>query len=256
MQKLAITAALRAGKYLLKEFKRLSLTEIKSKSKYEIVTPADLAAEKIIISIIHKKYPTHQILSEEKGLLGKKSDYLWIIDPIDGTTNFAMKNPLWAVSLGLWYNDQPQLGVVYAPVLNELYFASQNKGAWLGKNRLHVSRQNKIEKSLLTFCHSHFLKDIKKITKLYKKFKLSAREFRQLGSASIELAFVASGRTESIIIPGAHAWDAAAGTLLVKEAGGKVTDFQGKEWNLKSKDMLASNGLLHNKLIKNINQIL
>lgn len=254
MEKSAILIARQAGDYLLKEFKKISLAKIKTKSKYEIVTPADLKSEKFIVDAIRKKYPKHQILSEESGFVGKKSEYLWVIDPLDGTTNFAMKNPLWAISLGLWHNSKAQLGIVYAPALEELYFASLGKGAWLGKSRLRVSLKNKINKSLLTFCHSHFAKDVKKITKLYTKFKLVASEFRQLGSASIELAFVASGRTEAIMIPGAHPWDVASGALLVWEAGGQVTDFQKEKWNLKSNDMLASNGLIHNKLIKTINQ--
>lgn len=253
MKQLATQAAQAAGKILLKYFKTLKPQEIKYKSKHESVTRADLEAEKVILKLIKKKYPEHDILSEEQGFQDRPSrEYLWIVDPLDGTTNFTMKHPLFAVSIALLKQNDPILGVVFAPLLKELFIAEKGKGAFLNKKRLRVSSKRQIKDSLLTFCHGHKLKDIKRVAKFYQKFKLVGYDLRQLGSASLELGFVADGRTESIMIPGAHPWDVTAGVLLVREAGGKVTDFKGQNWNLKSPDMLASNGKIHQALLNKI----
>lgn len=252
MKQIAIEAALRAGKHLLKEFNKLPLSKIKAKDRHDIVTPADFESEKIILNFIQKKFPEHSIMTEERGQKIKKSPFTWVIDPLDGTTNFAMKNPIWSIAISLWKDGKPLFGIVSAPAMAELYTALAGKGAHLNGQRIKVSKTAKLPQSLLTFCHGHREQDIKRAIKLYQKFKLAARDLRQLGSAAIEMGFVATGRTESIMIPGAYPWDVAAGTVIVREAGGRVTDFQGKDWNLKSKDMLASNGLIHNLLLKEI----
>lgn len=255
MKQTAIKAARTAGKLLLEKFKKLDRKTVKFKSKHDILLPLDLQAEKIILDIIRKKYPNHHILSEESGELGPKSDYLWIVDPLDGTTNYSMGNPLFNTSIALAYKNELILGVIYAPCLKEFYLAEKDKGALLNGKSIHVSQKNKLSQALLTYCHGSRDKNIKRILKIYQKFKFSGFDMRQLGSAGLELAFVARGSTECIMIPGAHIWDVAAGTLLVREAGGKVTDFKGKEWNLKSKDILASNGKMHNQIINKINKI-
>jgi len=255
MKQTAIKAAKEAGKLLLEKFKKLDRRNIKFKSKHEILTSLDLKAEKIILNIIKKRYPNHHILSEESGEMGPKSDYLWIIDPLDGTTNYSMGNPIFCTSIALAYKNELMLGVIYAPYLKELYTAEKDKGAFLNDKKIKASSINKLSKALLTFCHGSKEKDIKRAIKIYQNLKLSGFDMRQLGSAELELGFVARGSTEAIIIPGAHVWDVAAGALLVREAGGKVTDFQGKKWNLKSKDILASNSRLHNQRIKTNNKI-
>lgn len=223
------------------------------KSKHEIVTTADKLSEKIIIKNIKKYFPTHSILSEEAGLNKQKSDFLWIIDPLDGTTNFFMHNPLFSISIGLAYKNEIILGAIYFPILDELYFAEKGKGAFLNNKKIFVSKINKLEKSFLTFCHGSKITDIKKSIKIYTKLKLKSADFRQLGSAAIELAFVARGTTEAIMIPGANSWDVAACALLVFEAGGSVVDFNNKPWNLKSKNILAGNGKFNSAILKIIN---
>jgi len=253
-KKVALLAIKKASKILLQNFKKGN-RGLKFKSRHEISTLVDKLAEKEILNIIRKYFPRHQILSEEKGLSGPKSQYLWIIDPLDGTTNYSMGNPLFGISIALAYQNEIILGVIYAPYLKEFYMAEKNRGAFLNQKRIKVSTKKNLDKSLLTFCHGHREKDIKKLIKLYQRFKLLGWDFRQLGSASLELCFVARGSTECIMIPGAHVWDVASGTLLVREAGGKVTDFQKNEWNLKSKDMLASNGKIHQSLLKIIRKI-
>ncbi|MDD5291053.1 MAG: inositol monophosphatase family protein [Patescibacteria group bacterium] len=273
-KKVAIEAAKKAGKVLLREYANFDRAKIKLKSRHEILTKADLTAEKIIIRAIKKYFPDHQILSEEAGQTNptpfrqnKKTyhksaeyfkrcgtDYLWIVDPLDGTTNFSMHNPLWSVSIALAHKDKIILGVIFIPVLGELYWAEKNKGAYLNNKKIKVSKISS-GKVLNTFCHSHREKDIKKALAYHTKQKLSGLDCRQLGSAAIELAYVACGRVETIVIPGANSWDVAAGVLLVREAGGKVTDFSGKEWNLKSKYIAASNGKVHKQILKVLKKI-
>ncbi|MCK5062128.1 inositol monophosphatase [Candidatus Parcubacteria bacterium] len=253
IKKIAIEAIKKAGKRLLKEYKSFNRESVKLKSKYEIVTKADLISEKIIINAISRNFPVHRILSEESGRTKNKSDYLWIIDPLDGTTNFSFHNPLWSVSIGLAYKDELILGLIYAPVQDELFIAEKTKGARLNGKKIKVSK-SKEKKLIHAFCHGQQERDIKLALKYYNYQKLHSFDCRQLGSAAIELAYVACGRLESIMIPGAHSWDVAGGILMVREAGGKVTDFKGNDWALDSRDMLASNGKEHKKLLEAINR--
>ena len=270
IKNIAITAAKKAGELLLKEYKKFDREGIKLKSKHEIVTRADLLSEEIIIKEIKKSFPLHGILSEECGVVGSLQELAstrWIIDPLDGTTNFSMHNPLWAVSIAVAMRVKSELktkasefkdgedeeeivmGVIYAPAIGEMFVAEKGKGASLNGKKIQVSPVRK-GKVLNTFCHGKRDTDIKKAINYYRKQKLSGLDCRQLGSAALELGYVSAGRIESIMIPGANLWDVSAGILLVNEAGGIVTDFSGQEWNLKSKDMLATNGLVHRDILK------
>lgn len=251
---IAIEAAKKAGKALLGEYNHFNRSQVKLKSRHEILTKADLLAEKIIIKEIKKHFPGHQILSEEAGREKTKSDYLWIIDPLDGTTNFSMHNPLWSISIALAYQNEIILGLVFAPGLNELYEGEKGQGARLNNKKIKVSKISQ-EKIINAYCHGHTDKAIKKAIGYYTKQKLNSLDCRQLGSAALELAYVACGRIESIVIPGANSWDVAAGVLLVREAGGLVTDFSGRQWNLESKDIIASNGRVHKEILKVIEKI-
>lgn len=244
-----ILAAYAAGNELLKRYGKYQRKDQKFKSFHEIVTQADLAAEKIILKEIKNNFPDHQILSEEAGQNKNKSDYLWVVDPLDGTHNFSMHNPLWSVSIACLYKNEVILGIIFAPFLNELYVAEKNVGAWLNGRRLHVSGFSGA-KVINTYCHGGTIKDIKRAIKYYDYQKLHNLDIRQLGSAALELAYVAAGRIESIVIPGARSWDVAAGALLVSEAGGRISDFKNNNWNIKSSDLAASNGVIHSDLIK------
>ncbi len=261
LKTIAINIILKAGKALTKEYKEFKRSGAKLKSQREIVTKADLLSEKIIINQIGKNFPDHQILSEEAGRVNNNSDYLWVIDPLDGTTNFSMHNPLWSISIALVYKGKIILGLVYAPLLDELYLTEKNQGAKLfsppkskTRKKLKVSRVTK-GKILNTFCHGSSIKATKRAIKYYTKQKTTGFDCRQLGSAALELAYVASGRIESIVIPGANAWDVAAGVLLVREAGGRVTDFFGREWNLNNKNIVASNGKVHKSILNVLKKI-
>jgi len=249
LKKVALGAVKKAGQILLKEYKNFDRGKIKLKSHHEILTRADLLSEEIIIKEIRKYFPSHQILSEESGEIKSSSDYLWIIDPLDGTTNFSIHNPLWSISLAIAYQAEIILGVVFAPFLDEMYIAEKDKGAKLNGRKINVSSTQE-GKVINTFCHGREEKHVKKAIKYYSYQKMHELDCRQLGSAAIELAFVAAARIESIVIPGANPWDVAAGVLLVREAGGRVTDFNGRNWNLDSPDIVASNGKVHNEILR------
>ena len=252
IKKVGMASAKKAGAVLIKKYKNFDRITVKLKAKHEIVTEADLLSEKIILKEIMNNFPDHEILSEESGKNKNHSDYLWIIDPVDGTTNFSMHNPMWCVSIGLAYKGEIILGIIYAPILDELYIAE--KGKETRRNGKIVKASKNIKKALHTFCHGRENKFIKKALKYCTYQKLNGLDCRQLGSAAIELAFVASGRTESIMIPGTKPWDVAAGVLMVRESGGKVTNFKGEEWTLKDIDILASNGKMHDELLKVVNR--
>lgn len=256
-ESVAQRAAKKAGHYLLENFLKIhQTTKFKFKSDHEIVTKFDIGAEKIILSEIKKDFPHHDILSEEKGFDDQISkEFLWIVDPLDGTTNFSIKNPFFGVLIALAFCGEIILGVVNIPFLKELFVAQKGGGAYLNGKKIFVSKVNKIKKSFLTYCHSYKKVHIKRAVKTYNIFKLQSYDIRQLGCAVAEFSWVAKGLTEAIIIPGANLWDVAAGTLLVREAGGKVTDFQGKEWNLKSRDIVASNGKIHRQILKVLRKV-
>ncbi|MFW5888101.1 MAG: inositol monophosphatase family protein [Patescibacteria group bacterium] len=255
IKKLALNSAIEAGDLILKKYRKFDRGTIRFKSKHEIVTEADIIANKKILAAVQKDFPGHRILSEESGDSKADSDYTWIVDPLDGTTNFSMHNPLWSVSIGITYKKEPLLGVVYAPFLGELYVAEQGKGAKIidpatGKSKkMSVSSMDQ-KSGLHAFCHGHDRESKQRALKYYNYQKEHGFDCRQLGSAAIELAYVASGRIESITIPGTNSWDVVAGVLMVREAGGKATDMDNKKWTLDSHDIAASNGKLHPALIK------
>ncbi|HBZ36286.1 MAG TPA: inositol monophosphatase [Candidatus Veblenbacteria bacterium] len=257
---LAILAVKKAGTYLRQQFKQ-DARVFALKSAHEIVTQADKGAEKIILALLKKHSTNARILSEESGLYDYNSNWLWVVDPLDGTTNFRVHNPLFSISLALYHIDKPMLGVVYAPYLDELFVAEKGKGATLNGKRIHVSKTSELKKSFLTYCYGTHPKHMRMAVELYRYFKMKSVDMRQMGSAAVELAWVATGRTESIVIPGTHPWDAAAGVLLVTEAGGKTTDFSGKPWRFVDKktrkirmnaDLLATNGKIHQKILQHL----
>jgi len=260
---IAIRAAKSAGKKLMKHYNNHSFT-VHEKMFHDIVTSVDIDAENIYLDILKKETPEFNILTEEKGKIfnNKKSNYLWIIDPLDGTKNFYFHNPIFATSIALAYlpdlkpeNAEIILGVVYAPFLKETFVAEKGKGAFLNGKRIYVSQKTTISESINTYCHGSEKESTLRAVETFKVLFQKSRSFRQLGAGTVEHSYVACGRTESIMIPGVKTWDAAAGALLVREAGGKVTDYQGNEWNLASKDILATNGKIHSAILKDLKNI-
>lgn len=252
-----------AGKELLKLFNQTKKLTFNKKSKHEIVTPADTAANKIILSGIKKNFPEHGILSEETGYEQKNSDYLWTIDPLDGTTNFAMGSPLWGVCLGLFYREDLVLGLINLPYMQELYWAVKDQGTYLNhlltklkaSKEIKVARTKKLSNAIITYCYGYSDQSIIQGHKMSLVLREEAIDARQLGSAAVETAWLAHGRTQGFLVPKANLWDVAPGVLIIREAGGKVTDFKGKDWQIKSNDLLASNGLIHQELLKVIDKV-
>ncbi len=225
------------------------------KEDRSLVTDADVKSEESVRSILSREFPDHSILGEESGLEDKGSDYLWIVDPLDGTTNYTIKNPFFDVSIGLNYKKDHVLGVVYYPVANELFQAEKGEGAYLNGRPLKVSERDRIEDSVITFCNNRSQEAIRRMAKIFSAIKPVTNKFRQLGAGGLELSYVASGRTDAFIMPEVNSWDVAAGTVLVREAGGRVTDFEGKPYKLESNDILASNGKIHDKMLELLSNI-
>ena len=245
----AMDAAKAAGDVLLQKF--FGKRSLKSKTQFDFVTDADKEAEAIILEKIRSNFPEHSILSEEAGTTESGSEYMWIVDPLDGTTNYTVHNPFFNASVALARKKEVILGEVYSPFTKELYHAEKGRGAYLNGKRIHVSGESEISKSLLVYCHASTRGSIRRIMKAFEKIKPLARDFSRMRSGSLELALVASGRLGAYIAPDGYVWDSAAGSLLVREAGGKVTDFEGNTWDTgkKNSDIVASNGALHGKIL-------
>jgi myo-inositol-1(or 4)-monophosphatase len=226
--------------------------EIGRKKDYnDLVTEIDRQSEKKIIEVIHQHYPEHNILGEEGGDNKKKSDYRWIIDPIDGTINFTHKLPLFCISIALEIKGVISIGLVQAPLTGEKFWAEIGGGAFLNGKRIHVSSTENLADALLVTgfpygarhnignCIDHFVNFVK-----------LGLPIRRLGSAALDLCYLACGRFDAFWEVNLNPWDVAAGYLIVKEAGGKVTDFSGDEYSVYMKEILASNGRkLHEEMI-------
>ncbi|MHA1968922.1 MAG: inositol monophosphatase family protein [Candidatus Hodarchaeales archaeon] len=249
----AIKAAKEAGRELIKYYGK---TSIKFKQDKSIVTEADLVADKLIKKVILSSYPTHAVLSEETGLSDSHSDYLWIIDPLDGTTNFSVQNPFFAVSIGLIYKNKPVLGVVYSPIQNELFYAEIRKGAYMNDSLIEVDKNSNLENSFISFNNGRDEKSKRRMIQIFKDIKMKNNVIRQVGAAALELCYLAVGRFGAFIMPGVSSWDVLAGSLIVNEAHGVTTDFHGKEFNIQATDLLAGSPVIHQSLIEIINRSL
>jgi len=220
-----------------------------------LTTKADVESEEAIKSVLQKRFPNYSILGEETGRTGEKSDYLWIVDPLDGTTNYSFQNPFFDISLALTYKHNPIIGVVLYPSQNELFYAENGKGAYLNKAMIAVSNANDFEDSIITFCHGRDQESVKRVIEAFSRLKLVNNKVRQLGAAALELCYVACGRTDVFLMVGINPWDVAAGAIILKEAGGKVTDFNGKNFNMESRDILGTNAMLQQRLLGILNDI-
>lgn len=219
-----------------------------------LVTEADHAAEKAIISVIRQAYPDHFILSEESGEIKTKSPYKWIIDPIDGTVNFANGIPLCCVSVALEKYGKVILGAVYNPLMDEFFFAQTGFGASLNDKKIAVSSKTKVIKScLVTGFPYTYLDSPNGPIQVFEKLIRKGVPVRRLGSAAIDLCWVAAGRFDGFYEHNLQAWDSAAGYLIVKEAGGRVTDFNGDDYSLYQPHIIATNGKIHNELLGIVN---
>ncbi len=246
----AIEAAKEAGKFLKYNVGRVRNVEIKQGEERNLVSEIDKGSEEKIISIIKRKYPSHAILAEESGASDSTSDYKWVIDPLDGTTNFLHGLPIFCVTIGIEFKGEIIAGVVYDPNLDELFTAQKGSGAFLNGKRLKVTSASKLIDSLLV---TGFPYDIAQnpdnAIGHFVNFVVEGQGIRRLGSAALDLSYVAAGRFDGFWEVNLNPWDMAAGVLFVREAGGKVTDFSGGESTIYKKQVLATNGIIHDAML-------
>lgn len=246
---IAKQAALASGKILNSYFRKNP--EVAKKGPVDIVTEADIESEKIIIEIISKNFPNHSILSEEKGKIEGSSEFEWIIDPLDGTTNFANKLPIFSVSIALYKNKNPLIGVVFNPYTDELYWAVSHNGSYLGQKKIYVSDKKNINDSLIvTGFPYNFMEILDELSQRFFNVLKISRGVRRLGSAALDLCFVASGVFEGFFEQNLKPWDTAAGIIIAHEAGAIITDFKNNDYNPYMNEIIASNGHIHNSILK------
>lgn len=244
--KVAIDAALKSGHFIKRSVGKIE--KVSYKGSDNIVTDVDKASERMVINMILAAFPGHSILSEERAPIQGRSPFKWIIDPLDGTTNFAHAFPFFCVSIALEEAGKVRLGVVYDPMRDELFFAEKGKGAFLNKKRIHVSKTAGLSKAFLATGFSYGRKGKVKNVMNFKNFLLRALAIRRAGLAALDLCYVACGRFDGFWELDLHPWDNAAGALVVTEAGGIVTRFNASGYLPYDKDILASNGLIHEQM--------
>ncbi|MGC8595391.1 MAG: inositol monophosphatase family protein [Candidatus Kryptoniota bacterium] len=245
-----IDIAKQAGKFLKENQGKIS--EIIEKGSFtNLVTDIDRRSEAMIVDFIRKNFPGHEILAEEGGATKSVSDYKWIVDPLDGTTNFTHGFPVYCVSIGLEYRGQVIAGVVYDPNFNELFAAEKGSGAFLNGKRIKVTQVRDLSHAMLATGFPYDVKDNPfNCIEHFNTFLLYAQAIRRLGSAALDICYVAAGRLDGFWEVNLHPWDTAAAVLIATEAGGRVSDFRGMEYSIYDKNILLSNGLIHDQMIE------
>lgn len=241
---------------IYEESKKIKNLSIKNKERNDIVTDIDIFMEERIVEMLKEWFPEHTIYSEECGEISKKSEYEWLIDPIDGTINFAAGLPLFSTSIALKKNNETIFGIVFDYNQNDVYYAIKGKGAFCNKKQLSVSNNEKLSDSIISFCLTSHYSDrhIKDVLEVEEKLASKARGLRLIVSSAIELCWCASGKIDGVLnVKPSVGLSSAAGKLLVKEAGGKITNLLGNERE-KVDTMLVTNGKIHNEILKSLNK--
>ena len=248
----AVAAAMDAGEIIVRNLGRISKDDIGLKEASDFVTRVDLESEEMIIRKIREVFPHHHFLSEE-GTKERESEYRWIIDPLDGTTNFIHGYPIFSVSIALEHEGETVIGVVFDPMRNEFFTAEKENGSFLNSLPIRVSGVDTMGRSLITtgfpFRKREF---IDTYLRIFKGIFLKVSDLRRAGSAAIDLSYVACGRCEGFFEFGLSPWDMAAGALIIKEAGGIISDFGGGEDYLKTGNIVAGNPSIHRSLLQEI----
>lgn len=251
MLNFAIETARDAGRLLLEKFDRG--IAVSKKGEIDLVTEADLASEALIIERIRSYYPRHSILAEESGeavIAGGDASWKWIIDPLDGTTNFAHAYPCWCVTLALEHNGEIVVGVTYDPTRNELFSAEKGRGASLNNQPIRVSKTETLGDALMVTGFPYDIKRREDFARHLTQFLLNSRGVRRDGSAAIDMAYVACGRFDGFWEEGLKPWDMAAGVLLIEEAGGQISYYDGSRHSIYKPPICASNGLIHSQMLE------
>lgn len=253
MLNFAIQIAREAGGVLID---RLGRAQVTNKGTIDLVTEADLAAEELIIDRIRSHYPRHSILAEESGasdgitLIPGESEWKWIVDPLDGTTNYAHGYPCFCVSIGIERAGRVEIGVVYDPMRDEIFAAERGQGATLNERRMRVSKVQDLNNAMLCTGFPYNVRERPNFARDFTNFTMQAQAVRRDGSAALDLAYVACGRFDGFWEDGLNPWDVAAGILLIEEAGGRVTDYQNEPLDIYTAKVLASNGLVHEAMMR------
>jgi len=250
MLNFAIQTAKGAGAILMEYFGNISSYEHKSTS-IDLLTIADTQSEAFILNEIKTNFPDHHIIAEESASIAKSSDYRWVIDPLDGTTNFVHNLPIFAVSIGLQYKDETIVGVVYNPSADKCFWAEKNGGAFLNGEAIHSTSTNTLSNSLLVAGFPYINDDRwSKGFGLFKTLYGKTQGVRRLGAAALDFCFVAMGRFEGFWEFGLQPWDVCAGALIVKEAGGEVSDWDNSPMPFSGNRVLATNGHIHKEMLE------
>jgi len=253
MLNVAIQAARSAGRIIVRFVDRLDTIDVNEKSRNEFVTQVDHLAEQEIIQTIRQKYPNHAILAEESGITEGDENFLWIIDPLDGTTNFIHGFPQFSVSIALQHRGKLEVGVIYDPLRQELYTATRGQGAQLNSRKIRVSQCKKLNTALIgtgfPYKKNHHFKSY---IDTFEAIFPETVGVRRAGSAALDLAYVAAGRLDGFWEISLKEWDMAAGVLLVKEAGGLVGDFHGEDQFMDSGNLVAANSRIYKILLEKI----
>jgi myo-inositol-1(or 4)-monophosphatase len=248
VKQIGIRAAYQSGEVLKRYFGNLKA--VIKKGEIDLVTQADIESEKVIIETIRTAFPDHSILAEESGSIDGRPEACWIIDPLDGTTNFAHGLGIFAVSIAFFHDNKPIYAIVFNPCSGELFTAESGQGAYLNNRLLSVSKAASVRDSLLA---TGFPYNLERLTaKLMDKFEsclLAAQGIRRLGSAALDLCSVACGRMDGFWEENLSPWDTAAGMLIAQAAGGSVTDFDGQPFSIEKKQILATNGRIHSEML-------
>lgn len=255
MLNFAIDVAREAGGILVQ---RLGAAKVSQKGDIDLVTEADLASENLIIERIRSYYPQHGILAEESGEAvlsgGRRSEWKWIIDPLDGTTNYAHSYPCFCVSIALEHAGVIEVGVVYDPVRDEMFAAERGHGATLNDRQIRVSSVEDLPHAMVCTGFPYNVRERPDFTRDFANFTMAAQAVRRDGSAALDLAYVACGRFDGFWEDGLSPWDIAAGMLLIEEARGKVTNFDNQPLDIYTVKVLASNGLVHDDMLRVLKQ--
>ena len=250
MLNFATDIAREAGKLLVQ---KLGTAKVSTKGDINLVTEADIAAENLIIERIRSYHPQHGILAEESGeevlVGGKRSEWKWIIDPLDGTTNYAHGYPCFCVSIALERAGQLEIGVVYDPMRDEMFAAERGQGATLNDRRILVSDVEHLSQAMLCTGFPYNVRERPDFARDFTNFTMNAQAVRRDGSAALDLAYVACGRFDGFWEDGLSPWDIAAGALLILEARGRVTNFNDQPLDIYNEQVLASNGLIHDAMM-------
>ncbi len=257
MLNIAVKAARKAGQIINRASRDLDVLKVETKRQNDFVTEVDRSAEAAVIGVLREAYPNHSILAEESGLSkGSQDEFTWIIDPLDGTTNFIHGVPQFAVSIGLRHKGVMTQGVVYDPAKNELFTATRGAGAFMNDKRLRVARRDRIADALIGTGFPFSKIDLlERYIAMFRKVTLNCAGIRRPGAAALDLAYVAAGRFDGFWEMGLSPWDLAAGSLLVSEAGGLVGDFAGESGYFESGEIVAASPKVFAQLLGLINSV-